>query len=289
MTSQDLKGRHALITGGARGLGEVMARAYAQEGAHVTITAARSSEELDATVHSIGAHVCHGVLADVCDQKACERTVEEAEARFGPIDVLINNAGRGPGEMTAPEGQFGAPDVWSFDPQAFETIVRTNILGVYQLTRLIAPAMVERGWGRIINISTSRSTMLLTLGGAYGPSKAALETMTAIWAKHLSGTGVTANVLLPGGGTDTPFIPGGEPGARPTVDWRAHKGQLKEGDPGGLLPAEVMAAPALWLGTEASSRITGRRFVGANWMPDVPAEEALKHAMGAPIEAPHIL
>lgn len=282
--------RHALITGGARGLGFVMAQALADAGAKVTITAARSADELAQAVAAIGPNQCCGVLADVCSDQDSARAVQQAEARFGPIDILINNAGRGPGEMQASGSGFGAHP-FDGDAADYERIVTTNIVGPWRMAKLLVPGMVERGWGRIINISTSQPTMLLSIGGPYGPTKAALEAQSAIWAKHLDGTGVTVNVLLPGGASDTPFIPGGQVGSRVEIDWPALAGGIAEGNKNitGLLPAEVMAAPAVWLASDASGHITGRRLVGANWPPHAAPEDALKTAMTPPIDAPHIL
>lgn len=290
MTQPSLANRHALITGGARGLGLVMAQALADAGAKVTITAARSIDELAQAVETIGEDRCLGVQADVCSEDDNARLVAGAVARFGPIDILINNAGRGPGEMRNDTGSFGA-NPFDVDAVDYGRIVTTNIVGPWRMAKLLVPSMKARGWGRIINISTSQPTMLLPIGGPYGPSKAALETQSAIWAAHLEGTGVTVNVLLPGGASDTPFIPGGQVGTRVEIDWPAIAGSIAEGNRNitGLLPAEVMAAPAVWLASDASANITGRRFVGANWHPDLAADEAMQQAMTAAIGAPHIL
>lgn len=290
MTNFNGPPRHAFITGGARGLGLVMARALAETGTNVTITAARSMDELAQAVDLIGKDQCLGLQADVCSESGSAQAIKEAEARFGPVDILINNAGRGPGEMHNPTGGFGA-NPFEGDPEDYERIVTTNIVGPWRMARLIVPGMVERGWGRVINISTSQPTMILPNGGPYGPTKAALESQSAIWAKHLGGTGVTVNVLLPGGASDTPFIPGGAVGTRVDIDWPAIAGTIAEGNKNitGLLPAEVMAAPAVWLASDASAHITGRRIVGANWPPHATPEDALKTAMTPPIEAPHVL
>ncbi|MEM9287847.1 MAG: SDR family oxidoreductase [Pseudomonadota bacterium] len=286
----DLSKRHAFVTGGARGLGLVMAHAMADAGAKVTVTAARSHEELDKAVQTIGPEHCYGVMADVCSTDACTTAVEQAVGRFGPIDILVNNAARGPGEMQGTSAAFGAT-AFEGDEEDYSRIVATNIVGPWRMAKLVVPSMVDRGWGRIVNISTSQPTMLLSIGGPYGPTKAALETQSAIWAKQLEGTGVTVNVLLPGGASDTPFIPGGKVGSRVDIDWPALAGNIAEGNANisGLLPAEVMAAPIVWLASDASAHITGRRLVGANWPPHAAPEDALKTAMTPAIAAPHVL
>ncbi|MEM9880106.1 MAG: SDR family oxidoreductase [Pseudomonadota bacterium] len=290
MSDPDLRNRHAFITGGARGIGLVMAQALVDAGAKVTITAARSADELSAAAARLGAERCFGLLTDVCDDADSAQAVAAAQTHFGPVDILINNAARGPGEMKTPAGGFGARP-FDGDSADYERIIATNIVGPWRMAKLLVPGMVARGWGRVINISTSQPTMRLPNGGPYGPTKAALETQSAIWAKHLEGTGVTVNVLLPGGATDTPFIPGGTIGQRVEIDWPARAGDIAEGNANmtGLLPPEVMAAPTVWLASDASQHITGRRIVGANWPPDAPAEVALETAMTPIVAVPQVI
>jgi NAD(P)-dependent dehydrogenase (short-subunit alcohol dehydrogenase family) len=125
--------------------------------------------------------------------------------------------------------------------------------------------MMREGWGRIINVTTSLGTMLNAGSPTYGPSKAALEALSAIMAKDLDGTGVTVNVLVPGGVTDTPMI-SDEAGF----------------DRGKLIQPEVMVAPLLWLVSDPAGKVTGRRFLGIHWDPALPPEQAAEKA-GAPV------
>jgi 3-oxoacyl-[acyl-carrier protein] reductase len=118
--------------------------------------------------------------------------------------------------------------------------------------------MRAAGWGRIINVSISHATMRRAGFSPYGPSKAALESETIIWAQDLAGTGVTVNALLPGGATLTGMIPDGYP-----AELRAR-----------LLPPEVVVPPLLWLASERSDGVTGMRFDAAQWRADLPANEA---------------
>ena len=269
----NLSGRHALVTGGGRGLGKVMAAALVKAGARVTLTASRSIAQLEQTateLNALGGGEALALAGDVSDADVCTRIAERAAAALGPIDILINNAGRGPLEQG---DQQDRADLWAVDPERYAAILMTNIAGPWFMARAIAPGMVARGFGRIINISTSRPTMLYADGGPYGPSKAALEAQSRIWAKRLAGTGVTVNILLPGGAADTDFIAGAR-GQRPLADWPSAAGRMAEGEVVGLLPPEVMVAPILWLASDASSQCTGERLVGANWPPYRAIEDA---------------
>jgi NAD(P)-dependent dehydrogenase (short-subunit alcohol dehydrogenase family) len=124
--------------------------------------------------------------------------------------------------------------------------------------------MMREGWGRIVNVTTSLGTMLNAGSPTYGPSKAALEALSAIMAKDLDGTGVTVNVLVPGGITNTAMV--SESGFDRTK----------------MIQPEIMAPPLLWLASDAAGKVTGRRFLGVHWDPTLPPEQAAEKA-GAPV------
>jgi 3-oxoacyl-[acyl-carrier protein] reductase len=123
-------------------------------------------------------------------------------------------------------------------------------------------------------------TRVLQSGGPYGACKAALEASSVTWAKDLEGSGVTVNVLLPGGPADTALI-AGPVGGRAIPNFKAGKGPIgQEGKVvGGLLPPDIMAPPTLWLCADESSAYNGRRIVARDWDPDLPVAEALAAAM----------
>src|SRR6201984_2775305 len=123
--------------------------------------------------------------------------------------------------------------------------------------------MMREGWGRIVNVTTSLGTMLNAGSPTYGPSKAALEALSAIMAKDLDGTGVTVNVLVPGGVTNTPMI-SDEAGF----------------DRAKLIQPDVMVSPLLWLVSNAAGKVTGRRFLGIYRDPALPPEPAAERAGG---------
>ncbi len=259
--------RVAIITGASRGIGYSFADALLGAGYDVTITAARNPERLEAAAATLAEkHTARQVLAVLSDAgrpEDAEWTASETLARFGRIDILINNAGRGPGEISDTFHQQ-APNFWDAEPEAWTEIVRTNIDGPFLMARACVPHMIAQGWGRIIGISTSRVTMIKPGFAPYGATKAALDCMTGIFAQDLDGTGVTANVLLPGGPTDTDFIPrAGRTGAYMN-----------------LLPVDVMNHALLWLVSDAADCVTGGRFVGAKW--DSANTAACREDTGAP-------
>ena len=126
------------------------------------------------------------------------------------------------------------------------------------MARASAPHMLKSGWGRIINVSMSYSTMGRRGFSPYGPSKAALESETAIWARDLDGAGVTVNAVLPGGATLTGMIPDSFP----------------EAERRRLLDPDVIIPAVAWLASESSAGVTGKRFDASIWRADLPPDEA---------------
>jgi NAD(P)-dependent dehydrogenase (short-subunit alcohol dehydrogenase family) len=138
---------------------------------------------------------------------------------------------------------------WRTDPEVWRKVMDTNINGVFLMTRAAVPFMLQQDSGRIINISINQQTMVRKGFSPYGPSKAALEAMSIIWAKELEGTGVTLNILLPGGATQTGMVPSTLP-----------QDQLAR-----LLKPEVMAPAAVYLASEEAARVHGKRIVAIEW------------------------
>jgi NAD(P)-dependent dehydrogenase (short-subunit alcohol dehydrogenase family) len=195
--------------------------------------------------------------------------VARVRAIYGGLDVLINNAGIG--MSTIREDHFAPPvRLAEITPHHWRRMFEVNCMGAFLMTRAAVPAMVAEGWGRVVNVTTSFFTMLNEGFAPYGPAKAALEAASAIWAKEFQGTGVTVNVLIPGGPTDTRMVPASAPFARSE-----------------MIPPAAMAPPAQWLASPASDGVTGRRFVAGLWDPALPPEQAAA-AAGAPIAWPEL-
>lgn len=263
--------RVAVVTGGSRGLGRVMALALRSAGYAVTITASAPSLELDDTIaaaalHPGGADLLLPLVADVADPDAAATVVEATVARFGAIHAIVNNAGRG---MRVISETFTTDPVhfWEIAPDQWRTIMATNVDGPFLLARAAMPHLLAQGEGRIVNISTSAQTMIRPGYAPYGPSKAALEAMTRSWATDLAGSGITVNLLLPGGAADTDLLP-------PSDD--------KRGADGNLLDPQIMAAPVVWLCGPDSADTTGARIVARHWPADADSRTALASAASAP-------
>jgi len=244
-SSMKLKDKVAIITGGGRGIGKAMAEAFAREGAKVVVTAARQRKEIEDVGSKIGGMA---VLADVSKKDEVQKLVDIVVSKFGRIDILVNNAARGmkfvnENFMTEPK------PFWEADLDIWRMVINTNINGVFLMTQAVIPHMLNRRFGRIINISINHETMKRKGFTPYGPSKAALESMSTIWAQELEGTGITLNVLLPGGATNTGMIPDKFP---------EHK--RKE-----LIDPVIMGPPAVFLASDDASGINGQRIIAVEW------------------------
>ncbi len=255
--------RTAVITGGSRGIGSQFARTLLQEGLNVAITAQRNRAALARTVETLsiefGDDRIIGIVGDAASPADARKVAEQVMAAFGSVDILINNAGRGPREIS---DDFTTVPIsfWQIPDAAWEEIVSTNVNGPFLLAKTFAPSMIKNGWGRIINVSTSPFMMARKSYAPYGPSKAALDAMTAIFAQELEGTGVAVNTITPGGPTDTDFIPG--------------HGARRAGGNSKLLPPDIMNEALVWLTSEAADGMTAARIVGARWRSQAEAHAA---------------
>ena len=229
------------MTGGGRGIGRAIALAYARAGADVFISAARNIEEAERVAQLSGS--IRALQADVTKEADVERLVAAALEPTGRIDVLVNNAARGM-KFVNPRFTVEPRPFWKADPDAWRLVVETNIIGVFLMSRAVVPHMVSAGRGSIINVTINHQTMTRRGFSPYGPSKAALEAMTHVWAADLEGTGVVINMLLPGGATATGMIPEDAP------------------PPGPLLEPEIVVPGALHLALtdESDQRIVGTEF-----------------------------
>lgn len=272
MERGDLAGRTALVTGGARGLGLAMALGLARAGATVSLVDvdAGALEEARAELaRAAGGNRVIAAAADVSDEAAVRSAIAATLEASGSLDILVNDAGIGP--PANGRSLFNDPEkFWENDLGLWRRTVEVNTVGSHITAALAAPHMIERGWGRIVNVTTSLNAMYMAGCGAYGPSKAGLEANTAIMASDLEGTGVTANVLVPGGPADTRMIP-----ADSGID-RAR-----------LIPPERMVPPVVWLASPASDGVTGMRFQAALWDAALAPAEAAERA-GAPAAWPQL-
>jgi NAD(P)-dependent dehydrogenase (short-subunit alcohol dehydrogenase family) len=270
MISIDLQGISCLVTGAASGLGRAMALGLLRSGAHVTALDV-SEQGLSALRADAGADAARllGMIADIRRADDCARVVDAAISRFGHVGVLVNCAGLG---MPHVRHDYLRQPVrfWEIDEQKWRDLVDVNLTGTFLLSRALAPQMIARGWGRIVNVTTSFSTMIRGGNMPYGATKAALEAASHAFAQDLSGTGVTLNVLIPGGAAATAMIPDDSPYDRAK-----------------LVDPAVMVAPICWLASPLSDGVTGRRFVARQWDETRSLNEAAA-AASAPIAWPDL-
>src|ERR1700760_2181810 len=235
--------RRVLLTGGTSGLGLAMASALAHAGASVVLTGrdAGRAEQVAATLPGAA-----GLGLDTRDEASVSATVQATADRLGGIDLLVNNAGLGmrtvnPRFTTEPQG------FWQVSPAGFRAVIDTNLTGYFLVAREVTPLMLAAGRGRIVNVSMNHTTMTRRGFVPYGPSRAGAEALSRIMAADLDGTGVTVNMLLPGGATRTGMLPPGAE-ARP-----------------GVLEPEIMGPPIVWLASAAADGVSNERIVATEF------------------------
>jgi NAD(P)-dependent dehydrogenase (short-subunit alcohol dehydrogenase family) len=260
------EGQLAIVTGAASGLGRAMTLGLLTAGIDVAgvdrnadgladVAAAASERQARGSLHAI--------CADLADPEAFGRIVATVLGRCGRVDVLVNNAGIGQSGVRADQ-QRNPIRFWEATPEQWSRFLAVNGTAPIMLTRAVLPHMLARKAGRIITVTTSLGTMVRAGYLLYGASKAAAEAAMAVLSSDLVGTGVTANVLVPGGVTDTPLV--GE----------------DAGDRSRMLRPEVMVPPLLYLVSEEAAGVNGRRFIGADWDTSLPPARAAEKA-GAPV------
>jgi NAD(P)-dependent dehydrogenase (short-subunit alcohol dehydrogenase family) len=259
-----LDGKVAIVTGAGRGIGRAIAEAYLQEGAKVSITAAHGQTELDQLAMQDWSEQVLARLSDVTNQEACEQVVEQTIQRFGHVDILVNNAGRG---MKYVSSSFLTEPTrfWEVEPSVWRMIIDTNVNGPFYMARAVVTRWLQQQHeGSIINIGVGYETMKRRGFSPYGPSKAALEAASAIWAQDLIEARIRVNILVPGGATNTGMVPAETP-----ADVQAH-----------LLQPEIMKAPAVFLASDASQELTGRRLIATEWSAANPQGRAIVEGIG---------
>jgi len=231
--------RVAIVTGAAGGIGRAMTRGLLAAGIRVAGVDRDHDplEELAASAHEQGKVAeLLTIQTDLTNDSAADEITKATRARFGRIDILVNNAGIGPGAIRADSWQRPLK-FWEVTSDQWRRFVAVHTTAPLALANAVVPEMMRSGWGRIVNVTTSLGTMLNAGSPTYGPSKAALEALSAIMAKDLDGTGVTVNVLVPGGITNTPMV-----------------SDAAGFDRAQMIQPEVMAPPLVWLVSDAAEK-----------------------------------
>jgi NAD(P)-dependent dehydrogenase (short-subunit alcohol dehydrogenase family) len=256
--------RVAIVTGAAGGIGRALVKGLLGAGVRVAAVDLTAGGLAALAREAGGAGALLTIAADLSRDAAAGDIVARTRSHFGRIDILVNNAGIGQATLRAENWQRPIR-FWEISPDDWRRFVAVHTTAPLMLAQAVVPEMMQRRWGRIVNVTTSLGTMIRSGSPTYGPSKAALEAFSAIMSKDLDGSGVTVNVLVPGGVTNTPMVP------------------LESGfDRQDMIQPEVMAPPLVWLVSDAAGGVTGRRFLAVHWDAALPPAQAAEKA-GAPV------
>jgi 3-oxoacyl-[acyl-carrier protein] reductase len=233
----------AVVTGGTSGIGLGIAQRLLQEGARVALcgtTEAHLAEALKACGEN---ERLWGALLDVTDPSAVTAFLSQVQERFAPADILVNNAG------LSPKRKSKAPWIGQVDLAEWHRVIDVNLTGAWLCSQAVAPAMMARGWGRIVNIgSIAGRTMPKIAGPHYAAAKAGLGGLTRAMAVDLAPHGITVNCLAPGWIVSNMTAPAESDAARQAAD------SIPVRRVG--LPADVAGA-VVFLATDEASYITG--------------------------------
>ena len=245
----DLSGRVAVVTGGSRGIGRAVAEAFLAEGAKVVITGTNASKGAHALHEMNRPDDTHFVQADAKVREDCERSIDEAVARFGKVDILVNNAG----------GATNHAPVADLTDEALDDALRWNLWSTFWCSRRALKPMIERGWGRIINMSSVEGKVGKPGISIYVTAKHAVNGLTKAMAKELGTSGVTVNALCPGV-IETDIVKAEGPGAAEAMGLTYEQlidAFTRESATKRVMEVDDVAAVAVLLASEVGSGITG--------------------------------
>ncbi len=232
--------RVALVTGAARGIGQAIAQALAQQGHHVAVADILSEEAAD-SASSIGGR---WVYLDVTDTSSVDEAVDEIERQLGPISILVNNAGW---DELRP--------FLETDEDFWDQVIELNLKACLRVCRRVVPGMVERGYGRVVNIGSDAARVGSSLEAVYSGAKGGVVAFSKTLARETARSGVTVNTVCPGP-TETPLLKGmlaeGDAGAKALEAMRRAVPMRRLGKPN-----EIAAAVA-FLASENAGYITGQ-------------------------------
>ena len=240
------------MTGAAGGIGKALVAAFIRKKLRVAALDI-DSDGVRSLQDENGSDNVLGLRCDVSDAADCSRQVQAALRHFGGLHILVNNAALG---MNAVHADYTnrALQIEDVSEQLWARFMAINVNGSFYMARAVVPIFRRQHWGRIVNVTTSYISMSRPGFSPYGPSKAAIEAWILMLSRELEGSGITANIVLPGGPVDTAMVP--------------------DADRSALIRPEVMSDPMLGLFTEAGSKITGQRFIAVEWNPTVGTDPA---------------
>jgi len=265
-----LTGRVAIVTGGGRGIGQIIARAFAHEGAAVVV-AARSSSEVEETAHILhtkGQPVL-AVRTDISDRQAIENLVTQTIQAFGGVHILVNNAG-----MLGPIGPLVENDI-----SLWVHTIEVNLIGIFLCCKAVLPHMQQQQWGKIINLSGGGATAPRPYFSAYAASKAAVVRLTETLAEEVREYNIQVNAIAPGAVNtrmlDQVLAAGTAAGATTSAEVQRQR------ESGGV-PPEKAAALAVFLASDESDGLTGKLIAAPHDGWEVWDGSRISEVMSAP-------
>jgi NAD(P)-dependent dehydrogenase (short-subunit alcohol dehydrogenase family) len=249
-TSQVLAGRHAVVTGGARGIGAAVTRALTAHGAKVTMLGRSAAPPADMADNPQVQYT----QADICEQQTLCRAFDSARARFGAIHILVNNAGQG---QSAP--------FLKTDFALWRSMMQVNLDGTFHCLHAVLPGMLEMGWGRIVNIASTAGLTGYSYVSAYCAAKHGVVGLTRSLALEVATKGVTVNAVCPGY-TETEMLQRtidgivaktGRTPAKARAELSARNPQKR------MIQPEEVANAVTWLCLPGSEAITGQSIAVA--------------------------
>lgn len=234
-----LEGKVALITGASRGLGFALARALGQHGAKVALVARNEGALLEARAELARERISAlAVAADIADKQAIYPLIGKVQGTLGPIDIVVHNA--------STLGHVPLRALSDTECEVLEQTLITNVVGPFRLSKALAPAMVVRGEGALVHISSDAAISAYPNWGAYGTSKAALDHLARHFAAELAGSGVHVLSIDPG-----------------EMDTTMHKDAIPDADPSGLARPEQVAERIVQLLASDLTTQHGARLIAA--------------------------
>ncbi|MFZ6732603.1 SDR family NAD(P)-dependent oxidoreductase [Undibacterium sp. Ji42W] len=248
-----LQGRHALVTGGGKGIGLAISRALLSEGATVTL-AGRNEASLQEAVASLANAKVQYVVIDVSDVESAQAAFQLSQARNGRIDILINNA-----------GQASSASFLKTDVQLWQSMLDVNLNGSFICMKQALPAMLDAGWGRIVNVVSTAGLKGYAYVSAYCAAKHGVIGLTRAVALEVAAKGVTVNAVCPGY-TETDIVKDAIANivAKTGRTEEQAKTELAAGNPQKrLIQPQEVADAVLWLCMDGASAMNGQSIAVA--------------------------